>query len=82
MDNLARLSDYRPITCYYVIYKTIAKIITNVMGKELSRIINHSQYTFMLGRNIRDNILLTQFVRNFGDNILLTQFARNCLGMP
>ncbi|KAL0300239.1 UNVERIFIED_CONTAM: Retrovirus-related Pol polyprotein from type-2 retrotransposable element R2DM [Sesamum angustifolium] len=54
------VSDYRPISCCNVIYKTIAKIIVKRMQLVLHLIIDYSQNAFVPGRNISDNILLAQ----------------------
>ncbi|GJW69800.1 RNA-directed DNA polymerase, eukaryota, reverse transcriptase zinc-binding domain protein [Tanacetum coccineum] len=55
-----KVSDYRPIACCNVIYKVISKILTNRIKNALTRIVNPSQSAFIPGRQITDNILLTQ----------------------
>ncbi|KAK4391361.1 hypothetical protein Sango_1913900 [Sesamum angolense] len=55
-----QVSDYRPIACCNVIYKTITKIIVKRMQLVLHMLIDHSQNAFVPGRSISDNILLAQ----------------------
>nr|GEW17354.1 hypothetical protein [Tanacetum cinerariifolium] len=54
------VTDYRPISCCNVLFKCISKIIANRIKHCLMRIISTNQSTFILGRSITDNILLTQ----------------------
>ncbi|GJY23650.1 reverse transcriptase domain, reverse transcriptase zinc-binding domain protein [Tanacetum coccineum] len=49
-----------PIACCNVIYKIISKILTYRIKNALTRIVNPSQSAFIPGRQITDNILLTQ----------------------
>ncbi|GJU81687.1 RNA-directed DNA polymerase, eukaryota, reverse transcriptase zinc-binding domain protein [Tanacetum coccineum] len=59
-----KVFDYRPIACCNVIYKTISKIITDRIKTALNKIVNPNQSAFILGRQITDNILLTQELLN------------------
>ncbi|KAK4381247.1 hypothetical protein Sango_2986200 [Sesamum angolense] len=54
------VSDYRPISCCNVLYKAITKIIVKRIQRVLPLLIHYSQNTFVPGRSISDNILLTQ----------------------
>ncbi|GMH30432.1 hypothetical protein Nepgr_032275 [Nepenthes gracilis] len=54
------VSDYRPISCYNVIYKVISKIIANRLKMRLSYLVDKCQTAFVAGRHISDNILLAQ----------------------
>nr|GEZ63723.1 putative RNA-directed DNA polymerase, eukaryota, reverse transcriptase zinc-binding domain protein [Tanacetum cinerariifolium] len=56
----SRVNDYRPISCCNVLFKCISKIIANRIKHGLKTIISPNQSAFVLGRNITDNILLTQ----------------------
>ncbi|KAL0307754.1 UNVERIFIED_CONTAM: hypothetical protein Sangu_3013700 [Sesamum angustifolium] len=55
-----QVSDYRPIACCNVIYKTITKIIVKRMQLVLHMLIGHSQNAFVPRCSISDNILLAQ----------------------
>ena len=57
------LADLRPIGLYNVLYKIVAKMLTNRMNAILSSIISENQSAFFPGRAITDNILiLTEIV--------------------
>ncbi|GJZ80021.1 putative RNA-directed DNA polymerase, eukaryota, reverse transcriptase zinc-binding domain protein [Tanacetum coccineum] len=55
-----RINDYRPISCCNVLFKVISKIISNRIKGSLNGLISPNQSTFVPGRRISDNILLTQ----------------------
>ncbi|GJZ02307.1 RNA-directed DNA polymerase, eukaryota, reverse transcriptase zinc-binding domain protein [Tanacetum coccineum] len=55
-----KVSDYRPIACYNVLYKIISKILTNRIKHALSKLVDPSQSAFIPRRQITDNILLVQ----------------------
>ncbi|KAL0339359.1 UNVERIFIED_CONTAM: hypothetical protein Sangu_1458000 [Sesamum angustifolium] len=54
------VSDYQPIACCNILYKTITKIIVKRMQLILHLLIGYSQNAFVPGRSISDNILLAQ----------------------
>nr|GEW43820.1 hypothetical protein [Tanacetum cinerariifolium] len=60
VKSLARVNDYRLISCCNVIFKCISKIIANRIKDNLKVIVSSNQLAFVPGRNISDNILLTQ----------------------
>lgn len=60
VENPAGMDDYRPISCCNVIYKCISKIMATRLKTILADIVNPSQSAFVPGRQISDNILLTQ----------------------
>ncbi|GJR10704.1 hypothetical protein Tco_0793356 [Tanacetum coccineum] len=55
-----RVNDYRPISCCNILFKCISKIISNRIKVSLQHLISTNQSAFVPGRNIADNILLTQ----------------------
>nr|GEW15224.1 hypothetical protein [Tanacetum cinerariifolium] len=66
VTTYSRINDYRPISCYNVIYKCISKIIANKVKEGLGDIVSINQSVFVPGRRIFDNILLTQeLMRNY-----------------
>jgi hypothetical protein len=60
IHNPSKVSDFRPISCCNVVYKCISKILTNRIKITLSKVISPNQSAFIPGRQITDNILLTQ----------------------
>ncbi|GJX36121.1 RNA-directed DNA polymerase, eukaryota, reverse transcriptase zinc-binding domain protein [Tanacetum coccineum] len=59
-QNPLKVTDYRPIACCNVVYKCISKVITGRIKKVLGKLVNINQSAFVAGRQIQDNILLTQ----------------------
>ncbi|GKF22950.1 protein LAZ1 [Tanacetum coccineum] len=55
-----KINDYRAISCCNVIYKCISKILTNRIIEGIKEVVGINQSAFIPGRNISDNILLTQ----------------------
>ena len=60
VPNPSSMHDYRPIFCCNTIYKCISKIIASRIKRCIPYIIFPAQTTFVQGRSIADNILLTQ----------------------
>ncbi|GJZ10936.1 RNA-directed DNA polymerase, eukaryota, reverse transcriptase zinc-binding domain protein [Tanacetum coccineum] len=61
-----KVTVYRPIACCNVVYKCNSKVITNRLKEGLSEIIDSNQSPFILGRQVSDNILLSQeFMRGY-----------------
>lgn len=55
-----KVSNFRPIACCTVLYKCISKVLTNRLKGVLGKLVNTNQSAFIPGRNISDNIMLTQ----------------------
>ncbi|GJW79530.1 RNA-directed DNA polymerase, eukaryota, reverse transcriptase zinc-binding domain protein [Tanacetum coccineum] len=60
VQHLKLVTEFRPIVCCNVLYKCISKILTNRIKESLNKLVNLNQSAFIQGRNIQDNILLTQ----------------------
>ena len=58
IKNPNKVSDFRPISLYNVIYKLIAKVMANRLNKFLAKSIPNSQSAFLSGWLIIDNILM------------------------
>ncbi|GJZ23567.1 RNA-directed DNA polymerase, eukaryota, reverse transcriptase zinc-binding domain protein [Tanacetum coccineum] len=55
-----KVSDFRPIACCNVLYKCIRKILTSRIKDVLGKLVGENQSAFIEGRQITDNILLSQ----------------------
>lgn len=66
IENPSCMSDFRPISCYNIIYKCITKILANRLKCVLPSLIDHAQFAFISRRSISDNIFLAQeLFRNY-----------------
>ncbi|GJR14147.1 RNA-directed DNA polymerase, eukaryota, reverse transcriptase zinc-binding domain protein [Tanacetum coccineum] len=70
LETPSKVFDFRPITCCNVIYKCISKILTNRIKKALCKVVSPNQSAFIPGRQITDNILISQeLLRGFSINV-------------
>ncbi|CAN6583607.1 unnamed protein product [Malus baccata var. baccata] len=56
------MTQYRPIALCNVIYKIIAKVLTNRLKKVMPKVIGENQSAFVAGKHIQDNILVVHEV--------------------
>lgn len=60
IPNPQKVSDFRPISCCNVVYKTISKLLCMRLKEVLPYLIDHSQSAFVKGRELLFNVLICQ----------------------
>ncbi len=61
------VKDMLPISCCSTILKIISKILTDRLSNVINLVVDDSQYAFLMGKNIHDNIFLAQeMVKGYG----------------
>lgn len=58
VPNPSSVTEFRPISCCYVVYKCITKVLPNRLKAILPEFISLNQSAFIPGRSTGDNILL------------------------
>lgn len=65
-ENASTVKEFRHIACCIVLYKIISKVLANRLKGVLDTIISDNQSTFVQGRLIFDNIILSyELVKNY-----------------
>lgn len=60
VPNPTTMNHLRPISLCNIVYKIISKVLVNRIRPLLSPLINPAQSSFVLGRQISDNIIIVQ----------------------
>lgn len=70
-----RIKMYRPISCCSVMYKLLSRVITTKIKCVVGPVVNLAQASFIPGRQLGDNILLTtEIIRGYGIKNLSPRF--------
>jgi hypothetical protein len=62
VDNLQRLTDFRPISLVGSLYKILAKILANRLRLVIGSVVSETRSAFVKGRHILDGILVANEV--------------------
>lgn len=66
INNASNTSDFRPISCLNTVYKVISKLLAARLKSLVPEVISSSQYDFMHGRLLAENVLLpTDLVQGY-----------------
>lgn len=67
VQNPSSVKEYRHISCCTILYKMISKVLTKRLQMVIDSLIDSGQATFVPGRLITDNILLShELVKGYG----------------
>lgn len=67
IKNPSKITEFRAIASCATLYKIISKVITNRMKDVMNILIDNNQSTFVLGRGIMDNIVLSyELIKHYG----------------
>ncbi|XP_074290572.1 uncharacterized protein LOC141617289 [Silene latifolia] len=70
-DVPSTVQDFRPIACCSVVYKTISKIIANRLKHVLPDLVGNEQAAFIKGRNIFENIMMSQnLIKGYNQSLI------------
>ena len=75
-QNPRSIKEFKPISCCFVFYKCITKIMANRMKQYMPFLVGNNQSAFILGRSIFDNILMAQeLVKGYSKTLLSPRCA-------
>lgn len=67
VSNASGVIEFRPISCCTILYRLISRVITGRIQNTMAFLINNNQSTFVPGRVINDNIIMShELVKCYG----------------
>lgn len=77
-NEAIKMGDYRPISCFNVLYKVISKILANRLKRILPKLISTNQSVFVKDRLLMENVLLaSELVKNYHKSTVSSRCAVN-----
>ena len=58
--NPSSIKDFRPISCCFIVYKCITKIMANRLKMFMPMLVSPNQSAFIAGKSITNNVFLAQ----------------------